>query len=120
MILQSHVTNISAHTLLLDCPTGTNFLNSIYSVPSTTKILNHIKDFIKDIPSSVEVINNVYELPSIEQSVRYIHVAVGFPTKATWIKSILMGNYLTWPLLTVNHVNKFFPGIGGNAEGPHG
>ena len=70
-------------------------------------MVQHIKLFSRTNPS--EAINNVYELPSIERAVRYLHGAAGFPTKATWLKSIRAGNYLTWPLITVKHVHKYFP-----------
>ena len=56
-----------------------------------------------------DTIGNVYELPSIEQTIRYLHAAAGFPTKTTWLKATRKGNYNTWPLLTVKNVNKHFP-----------
>eukprot|EP00804_Cyclotella_cryptica_P024323 CCRYP_015308-RA/>CCRYP_015308-RA protein AED:0.19 eAED:0.16 QI:0/0/0/1/0.2/0.16/6/0/899 len=52
---------------------------------------------------------NMYELPSIEQSLRYLHAAAGFPTKSTWLAAIRKGNYSTWPLITVKNVHKHFP-----------
>ena len=107
VLLQAHVTNLNAHTLLHNGPTGTDSLNSLYFVSSTTKLLNHIEDFTKYIPSSMEVINTVYQLPYIKLAVRYLHGAAGFPTKETCIKIIRMGNYLTWPLRTVNNASKF-------------
>ena len=42
-------------------------------------------------------------------TVQYLHSVVGIPTKATWIKSIQNGNNLTWPLLTIQNVNRNFP-----------
>ena len=33
--------------------------------------------------SMKERINNVYDLPSINQTVKYLHAAAGFPTKET-------------------------------------
>ena len=73
-------------------------------------MLEHIDLFNNDParPSAAEAIHNVYELPSIERTIRYLHAAAGFPTKATWIKSIRNGNYLTWPLITVKIFNKYF------------
>ena len=41
--------------------------------------------------------------------VQYLHVAAGFPTKSTWLKSILNRNYITWLLITVKDVNRHFP-----------
>ena len=104
--LQAHVTNLNTHTLLLDGPTGTESLNSLYSVPSTAKMLNHIEAFASQ---PAETINNVYELPSIEPTIRYLHAAAGYPTKATWLEYIRQGNYITWPLVNVKNVNKYFP-----------
>ena len=109
--LQEHITNLSNQTLIRDGPTGTKFLNSLYSLPSTTKILNHIEAFTQGpMTHPLEAINNVYEyeLPSIEPEIRYLHGAAGFPPKYTWTKSIRKGNYPTWPLLTIRNVNKFF------------
>jgi hypothetical protein len=55
-----------------------------------------------------EAINNVYELLIIEKVVGYLNGAAGFPTKATWLRSIRAGNYLTWPLINVKNVYKYF------------
>ena len=60
--LQSNVTNFNLHTLLLDGPTGTESLNSLYTVLSSASMLEHIKLFSRPNPN--ESINNVYELPS--------------------------------------------------------
>ena len=68
-------------------------MNFLYKVPSSATILEHIKLFSRPNPN--EAINNVYELPSIEKAVQYLHGAAGFPTKATWLRSIRKGNYLT-------------------------
>ena len=53
-------------------------------------------------PLQTDTINNIYELPIIGRAVWYLHASTGFPTKATWIKSIRKGNYLSWPLITVS------------------
>ena len=85
--LQAHVTNLSNHTLVIDCSTGTESLNSLYSLPSTAKILNHIKASTQDLmPSPLEATNNVYELPSIESAICYLYGTADFPTKANWVK----------------------------------
>ena len=96
------------HTLLLNGPTGREYSNSLYTVPTTASVLSHFKAFNFNQVSG-DTINNVYELPSLENAVRYLHAAVGFPTKATWLKSTRNGNYLTWPLLTIHNVNRHFP-----------
>ena len=51
----------------------------------------------------------MYELPSIEPAIRYLHGAAGFPTKATCLKAIRKGSYLSWPLVNVNNVSKYLP-----------
>jgi hypothetical protein len=56
-----------------------------------------------------EAAANVYSLPSIPQAIKYLHAAAGFPAKDTWVKAIKSGNYVSWPGLTVNAVNKHFP-----------
>ena len=38
-----------------------------------------------------------------------MHGAAGFQTKNTWLKVIRKGNFLTWPLVNVKNVNKYFP-----------
>ena len=52
---------------------------------------------------------NVYNMPSIENAVAYLHAAAGFPMKATWLKVICAGNFVSWPLTTVENVNKYSP-----------
>ena len=56
-----------------------------------------------------ESLNNVFDLPSLEQTIRYLHACAGFPTRRTWIKAIKKGNYVGWPVLTEQNVNKYFP-----------
>ncbi len=53
--------------------------------------------------------SNVYSLPSIPQVIKYLHAAVGFPTKDTWVKAIKNGNLVSWSGLTVDAVNTHFP-----------
>ena len=72
-------------------------------------MLKPIEAFKTDSPSPSEAIKNVYELPSIEPSISYLHGATGFPTKLNWLKAIRNGSYLSWPLVNVKNVNKFFP-----------
>jgi hypothetical protein len=59
--------------------------------------------------SKQEVAENVYSLPSIPQTIRYLHVAAGFPTKNPWIKAIKHGNYTMFPGIMAEAVNKHFP-----------
>ena len=109
--LRYQVTDLNMHTLVLNGTTGLESLNSMYTVPLSASVLDHTHIFNKDParPAAGEAINNVYELPSMERAVRYLHAAVGFSTKETWINSIHNGNYITWLLITVKNVNKHFP-----------
>jgi hypothetical protein len=40
-------------------------------------------------------VNNVYNIPLMKEAVWYLHAAVGFPVKETWIDAIKVGNYIT-------------------------
>ena len=93
--LQPRVTNLKTNILLLYVATGNESLNSLYSVPSTDKMISHLEVFNHMRPSAVEAINNIYELPIIEPAISYLHGATGFPTKATLLKSIWKVIYLT-------------------------
>ena len=44
---------------------------------------------------------SAYDLSSMEALVRYFHAAAGFPVRTTWLKAIKVGNYRTWPVLTL-------------------
>ena len=59
-------------------------------------------------PSTSEGIYHMYNLPSIKTAIRYLHTAAGFPKKCTRLKEIRNGSYLTWPIIKVKNVNKFF------------
>ena len=52
---------------------------------------------------------HAYDLPSINQTVRYLHAAAGFPVKETWLKAIRAGNFNTWPTITPATVRRHFP-----------
>ena len=97
--LQHNFTNLNTDTLLINIPTGTESLNSAYTVPSGAQMLGHIMACFEDRLDPVGAINNVYDLPSIEPSIRYLHGATEFSTKATWLKDIRNGNCLTWLLV---------------------
>ena len=45
----------------------------------------------------VETAMNVYELPSTKEVVRFLHVALGYPTKATLLTVTQNGNLVTFP-----------------------
>ena len=107
--LQDNIKNLNTDTILLDSKDGRQSLNAMYTIPSTEKVLDRLSILLDQRPNIKEALHNVYDLPSIEPAIRYLHAAAGFPTKATWLKAIRKGNYLTWPLLTVKNVHKFFP-----------
>ena len=81
----------------------------MYSLPSSDAITTHVAACCDNRPPPTEVINNVYELPAIEPAIRYLHGAAGLPTKATWLKATRKGIYLSWTLVNVKNVNKYFP-----------
>jgi len=56
-----------------------------------------------------ESVSNVFDLPSTEQTIRYLHACAGFPTRRTWVRAVRKGNFASWPLLTVENINKCFP-----------
>jgi hypothetical protein len=60
------------------------------------------------VPSDEDVAMNVYELPSTKEVVRFLHAALGFPTKATLLTAIRNGNLVTFPALNVSNVAKHF------------
>lgn len=43
----------------------------------------------------IDEAHSIYSLPSIPAAIRYLHAAAGYPTKATWMKAIKAGNYIT-------------------------
>ncbi len=61
--------------------------------------------------------SNVYDLPSINQTVKYLHAAGGFPTKETWLKAINAGNVATWPTINSSIVRRHFPESDETAKG---
>ena len=52
---------------------------------------------------------NVYELPSTKEVVRFLHAALGFPTKATLLTAAQNGNLVTFPGLTPENIKRHFP-----------
>ena len=105
--LQPHISNNNTETLLLNGPTGTESLNTTYTVPKSARILQHMQTNCNDRRAPDEAINNVYELPITEPTIRYLHGAAGFPTKSTWLKAICKANYQSWPLVNSKNVNTF-------------
>jgi hypothetical protein len=112
------VTNLNTDTLLLDHPLGLDSLDAMYTVSSSTVARNHMALHLGKLAQR-DHICNVYELPSVEPTIRYLHGGAGFPTRASWLKAIRHGNYLSWPLINIKNVTKFFPRIKGDTEEAH-
>jgi len=63
-------------------------------------------------PKSLEAAKSamtVYELPSNQEVVRFLHAALGFPTKATLLTAARHRNLITFPGMTVDNINRHFP-----------
>jgi hypothetical protein len=102
------VTNLNTDTLLLDHPLGLDSLNAMYAVSSSTVARNHVVLHLCKLAQR-DHIHNAYKLPSVRPTIQYLHGAAGFPTRMSWLKAIRHGNYLSWPLINVKNVTKFFP-----------
>ena len=106
--LRAQLTNVNEDTLVFTSKDGKQSLNSLYEVPTIKHVIDHVQAIMtSDWPS--ESIHNVYKLPIIGPVILYLHAAVSFPTKSTWLKSISRVNYLVCPLVTVKNVTKYFP-----------
>jgi hypothetical protein len=66
-------------------------------------------EFLLQRPPPLDAIYNVYELKTQPELVRYHHVAAGFLTKPTWLKTIKNKQFTSWPGLKANAVIKHFP-----------
>ena len=56
-----------------------------------------------------ETAMNVYELPSTKEVVRFLHAALGYPTKATLLTAAQNGNLVTFLGLTPENIKHHFP-----------
>ena len=70
---------------------------------------NNTDTLLLQRPCKKEAAMNVYDLPTNEKIVRYLHAALGFPTKATMLNAIRKGWLVGWPGLTKENVNANFP-----------
>jgi hypothetical protein len=52
---------------------------------------------------------SVYNLQSKSEVVKYLHAALGFPTKETLLATTRAGFLTSWPGLNVSAINKYFP-----------
>ena len=76
------------------------------TVPPAPERANLVHETLNSTLGKKWMANNVYELPTIAQGVRWMHAVRGYPVKSTWIKAIRADNFLGWPLLSVENVNK--------------
>ena len=85
--------------------------NSFKLVTNKPPLLQAWKDNggLCTVPLVEEKALNIYKLPSTKEVIRFGHAALGFPTKASLLKAICHNNLVTFPEMTVNNVNKFFP-----------
>ena len=65
--LQAQVTDLDLHTLILNDPTGYESFYSLYTVPISAAVLEHIEMFnnYPERPAAEKSIRNVYKLPII-------------------------------------------------------
>jgi hypothetical protein len=102
------ITNLNTDTLILNHPSGQDSLNSMYTIETNQLARKHV--VLQTCKNHCqEYLHNVYELPSVKPTIWYLHGVTGFPTKASWLKAIGKGNYLSWPLINVKNVTKYFP-----------
>jgi hypothetical protein len=55
---------------------------------------------------TAEAANAIFNLPNNQQALLCYHAAAGFPQKETFHDAVRAGNYATWPVLTMQLVNK--------------
>ena len=60
---------LNTNTLLLNSPNGQHSLNSMYEVPLTTTMLEHLSVFTQDLPTPKEETNHVYKLLIIDPAI---------------------------------------------------
>jgi hypothetical protein len=102
------ITNLNTDTLILDHPSGQDSLNSMYTIKTNQLACDNVAlQMCKN--HCQEYLHNVYKLPSVKPTIWYLHGVAGFPTKTSWLKAIRKGNNLSWPLINVKNVTKYFP-----------
>jgi hypothetical protein len=52
---------------------------------------------------------SVYELPNTKEVVRFLHAALGTPTRATLLTAAQHGNLVTFPGMTPENISRYFP-----------
>jgi hypothetical protein len=71
--------------------------------------------------AGVDKANAIFNLPNTRQSLMYLHAAVSFPVKETFLDAVRARNYATWPGLTTTLIphRQAFPRLGQDAKGAH-
>jgi hypothetical protein len=54
-----------------------------------------------------QIMYTTYHL--FHRNITYLHAATGFPVKETWLDTIKVGNFITWPNLSTLAVQKHSP-----------
>ena len=90
----------------------TNLFHKAHKKNSPEEAKSHLA---KDTPNPIQdkkgQASNVYELTSIFKGIKWMHAVCKYPVKSTWIKAIRTGNYVGWPLLSIENVCKHYPEI---------
>lgn len=66
---------------------------------------------------NMEKANNAYKLPSTTKIVKFLHAALGFPTKATMLTTAWKGNLVMFPGLSPENVSWFIPELEDTQKG---
>jgi hypothetical protein len=61
--------------------------------------------------------NAIFNLSNTLQSLLYHHPLVGFPPKETFLATVRVGNFATWPGSTTTLIHKHFPDLGKTQKG---
>ena len=84
--------------------------HGLWRIPLVDKTQNvNTQTIALNRPAPTTIVNNVYEWPSTGKVVVFHHASLGFPTKTTLL-SATQNNFLaSFPGLTTDSVNKFYP-----------
>jgi hypothetical protein len=80
----------------------------IFPYPTRSQMSN-THTLAVDRPMPSEAVHNIYELPSTQNVIAFHHALLGFPTKATLLEGTRRGFLTTFPDLTPENINKYFP-----------
>jgi hypothetical protein len=64
-----------------------------------------------------ETAMSVYDLPNTKEVVRFIHAALGTPTRATLLTAAQNGNLITFPGMTPENISRHFPELDETQKG---